>query len=113
VRRTRLTLATTTTAAAVLVLLPATATAAPHGPEDVTVQLVAMNDFHGRITDTAGGDSQLLTAPGPDGTYGTTDDVFQEVGGAANVAATVEELKASFHRSTQGPSASFSSVRAT
>src|SRR3954469_7707795 len=104
VRRTRLTLAATMTASAIVVGLPAAASAAP---ADVTVQLVAMNDFHGRISNTAGGDSQLLTAPGADGVYGRADDVVQEVGGAANVAATVERLQSSFRQSTEGPSASF------
>jgi 5'-nucleotidase len=104
VRRTRLTLAVTMTASAIVVALPAAASAAP---ADVTVQLVAMNDFHGRISNTAGGDSQLLTAPGADGVYGSADDVVQEVGGAANVAATVERLQSSFRQSTEGPAASF------
>ena len=34
---------------------------------EVPVQLLAMNDFHGRISLTSGGDSELVTDPGPDG----------------------------------------------
>ncbi|GAB4080164.1 bifunctional metallophosphatase/5'-nucleotidase [Modestobacter muralis] len=45
-----------------------------------------MNDFHGRITNTLGGDSQLLTSPGPDTAYGTPDDV----------STTVKRLQNSF-----------------
>jgi 5'-nucleotidase len=98
------------TATVLSVALPATADAAPKpGPEprpDVAVQLVAMNDFHGRISLTTGRDSQLLTSPGPDGAYGTGDDVTQVVGGAADVAATVQRLRSAFLAAT-GPKASF------
>jgi 5'-nucleotidase len=99
VRRTRLTIAVTV-AAATVVGLPTAASAAP---KDVTVQLLAMNDFHGRISETTGSDSQLLTAPGPDGAYGSADDVKTVVGGSANVATTVRDLQASFGSSTKGP----------
>jgi 5'-nucleotidase len=104
-RRTRLSLAFATAAvgSAALLALPSAASAAPNGgelkkptPGDVAVQIVAMNDFHGRIALTSGKDSQLLTSPGPDLIYGTADDVTQTVGGAANVAATVERLRSSF-----------------
>jgi 5'-nucleotidase len=98
-RRTRLTIAVTV-AAATVVGLPTAASAAP---KDVTVQLLAMNDFHGRITETTGSDSQLLTAPGPDGAYGSADDVKTVVGGSANVATTVKTLQASFDDTTKGP----------
>ena len=98
-RRTSLTIAVTV-AAATVVGLPAAASAAP---KDVTVQLLAMNDFHGRITETTGSDSQLLTAPGPDGAYGSADDVKTVVGGSANVATTVKDLQASFDDTTKGP----------
>jgi 5'-nucleotidase len=104
VRRTRLTLAATLTASATLVGLPAAASAAPR---DVEVQLVAMNDFHGRISLTSGSDSELATAPGPDGAYGTDDDVVTEVGGAANVATTVRQLQTSFRSTAGGSAASF------
>ena len=73
-RRTRLTLAATLAASASL--------AGPSAaPPDVDVQLIAMNDFHGRISLTTSSDSQLVTAPGADGAYGTDDDVVTEVGG--------------------------------
>src|SRR4051794_15888086 len=103
-RRKRLTIALTV-AAATVVGLPTVAAAAPAsaGPKDVTVQLLAMNDFHGRITETTGSDSQLLTAPGPDGAYGSTDDVKIIVGGSANVATTVKTLQVSFDGATRGP----------
>jgi 5'-nucleotidase len=90
---------------AAVVGLPTAASAA--GPKDATVQFVAMNDFHGRISLTTGRDSQLLTSPGPDGAYGTSDDVNQVVGGAANVASTVARLRSSFDQSTTGPHTSF------
>ncbi len=91
-RRTRLTVAVTL-AAATVVTVPTPASA--QGP-GVPVQLLAMNDFHGRVSPTTGSDSQLLTSPGPDGAYGTTDDVLTEVGGSAHVAATVAGLRESF-----------------
>ena len=108
-RRTRLTIAVTV-AAATVVGLPTAASAAP---KDVTVQLLAMNDFHGRITETTGSDSQLLTSPGPDGVYGVNpatkvnDDVTTTVGGSAYVATTVKSLRSSFQKTTGGPHASF------
>jgi 5'-nucleotidase len=111
-RRTRLSLVAALATGATVVGLPTAASAAP---KDVSVQLLAMNDFHGRISLTSGGDSQLLTSPGPDGVYGDpdpndqvpADDVVQVVGGAANVAGTVERLQADFRSSTHGPSGSF------
>jgi 5'-nucleotidase len=71
-----------------------------------------MNDFHGRISLTTGGDSELLTDPGPDGIWGpdesgVSDDVVTEVGGSANVAATVQRLQAAFRQEFGGSSASF------
>jgi 5'-nucleotidase len=95
-----------TVAVCAVVGSPVAADAAPKaaaGPKDVTVQLLAMNDFHGRITNTSGGDSQLLTSPGPDNAYGTADDVSATVGGAANVATTVKSLQTSFDERTKGP----------
>jgi 5'-nucleotidase len=79
------------------------ASAAPEPKVPVAVQLIAMNDFHGRIATTTGADSELTTA-GSDGQYGTGDDGKQIVGGAANVAATVQQLQASF-RATNGEKA--------
>jgi 5'-nucleotidase len=102
-RRTRLSLAATAAIAtsAALVWVPAVADAAPKPKPDVPVQLIAMNDFHGRIANTAGADSQQITAAGPDGAYGTSDDIVTIVGGSANVASTVQQLQASF-RATSG-----------
>lgn len=81
------------------------------GSPDEPVQLVAMNDFHGRISLTTGGDSELVTAPGPDGVFGpdasgASDDVVTEVGGAANVAATVQRVQSAFQQEA-GSAASF------
>jgi len=107
VRRTRLTVAVALAAASVAV-----PTAAAAAPPDVAVQLVTMNDFHGRISPTTGSDSQLLTSPGPDGVYGTNpatgtnDDVVTEVGGSPYVATTVAGLQQSFRTGTQGPAES-------
>ncbi|WP_448615888.1 bifunctional metallophosphatase/5'-nucleotidase [Modestobacter sp. URMC 112] len=103
-RRTRLTLAATLAASATLAGLPAAASATSR---DVDVQLIAMNDFHGRISLTSGGDSELVTAPGPDGAYGTDDDEITEVGGSANVAVTVRELQSAFRSTAGGSAASF------
>jgi 5'-nucleotidase len=80
------------------------ADAAPEGGAKVAkaastgdvVQLVAMNDFHGRISPQPVGDGTLVTAPGPDGAYGTADDVSESVGGAANIATTLADLRAGF-----------------
>jgi 5'-nucleotidase len=96
-RRSRLSLAAVVSVAAATVIgVPSVADAAPKPKPDVPVQLIAMNDFHGRIALTSGGDSQQITAPGPDGTYGTGDDVVTIVGGSANVAATAQRLQADF-----------------
>jgi 5'-nucleotidase len=92
---------------AVLLGVPAVADAAPKPKLDVPVQLIAMNDFHGRIKNTDGADSQQITAPGPDGTYGTKDDDVSIVGGAANVAATVEKLQADFRAASGEKSGSW------
>ncbi|SDO22805.1 5'-nucleotidase [Klenkia soli] len=78
-RRTRLTIAATLVASAGLVGIPGAAPAA--APADVPVQLLTINDFHGRISDTTGADA----------TVGTTT-----VGGAANVASTVAATRQSF-----------------
>jgi 5'-nucleotidase len=109
VRRSRLSLAAALAVAssALLVGVPAVADAAPKPKPDVPVQLIAMNDFHGRIENTAGADSQQITAPGPDGTYGTKDDEVSIVGGAANVAATVEQLQAQFRAASGEKSGSY------
>ncbi|SEO90644.1 bifunctional metallophosphatase/5'-nucleotidase [Trujillonella endophytica] len=115
--RTRLTVtavAALTSAAVVGFPAPAGAHAGDRDPgrPGVAVQLVAVNDFHGRISLTSGGDSELVTAPGPDGVFGedaagVSDDVVTEVGGSAAVAATVQRLQQDFTRSSRGPAASF------
>jgi 5'-nucleotidase len=105
-RRTRLSLAAAAAVATTAGLL-AVPTVAQAAPKDVTVQLLAMNDFHGRITPQSGADGSLATAPGADGTYGTSDDVSVPVGGAAQIAATVQRLETTFKDTTQGPSTSF------
>jgi len=74
---------------------PVAAAAAPATP----VQVLAMNDFHGRISPQAGGDGQLLTTgtgPGPDGQTGTSDDGTELVGGAAYIAKAVQDAQTSF-----------------
>jgi 5'-nucleotidase len=115
-RRSRLSLvAAVAVACATVVGVPTAADAAPkHQPKQpIPVQLVAMNDFHGRISETSGGDSQLITGPGDDKVYGVNpatkknDDTFLTVGGAAHVAATVDRVKSSFARETRGRGSSF------
>jgi len=106
-RRTRLSLAAALALATSvgLVAAPSVASAAPGSNAPVNVQLIAMNDFHGRIELTTGADSEQITAPGPDGAYGTADDVKTVVGGAANVASTVQRLQADFLRKANGQKA--------
>ncbi|MBB3678496.1 5'-nucleotidase C-terminal domain-containing protein [Modestobacter versicolor] len=95
-------MAALTVAAAAVVGLPAVASASPAGPgkpaapaADVPVQLMTVNDFHGRINQPTGADGQGIQ-PGVDGAYGTADDVAVPVGGAATLAATVDEATAAF-----------------
>jgi 5'-nucleotidase len=105
-RRTRLSVAVLTVAAAAVVGLPTAASANPDDPAepaapaaDVPVQLLTMNDFHGRISETTGGDSLLFVndgGVGPDGKPGTPDDGSITVGGSANIATTIREAKAAF-----------------
>src|SRR4030095_4755613 len=108
VRRTHVSLAVVA-AAATVVAVPTPVSAQPAG---IPVQLVAMNDFHGRISLTAGGDSELVTAPGPDGVFGenelgVSDDGVTVVGGSANVASTVQRLQSAFRHEAGGSAASF------
>jgi 5'-nucleotidase len=109
-RRTRSVVALTV-AAAVVVGLPVAAGAAPKTPkpsqQPIPVQLVAMNDFHGRIQNTSNADSQQVTEPGPDGVYGTGDDKVEIVGGSANVATTVKRMQSAFLAENPGSAASF------
>ncbi|SFT75641.1 5'-nucleotidase [Geodermatophilus amargosae] len=96
-RRTRFTLAAALATATMAGLLaaPTVAAAAPgNGAGGLLVQLVAMNDFHGRISPQTGGDGELVTSPGPDGNYATTaDNVTEKVGGAANIATTLGDIR--------------------
>ncbi|MET0764265.1 MAG: bifunctional metallophosphatase/5'-nucleotidase [Blastococcus sp.] len=113
-RRTRLAVALAV-AAATVVGVPSAADAAPKKPKQpIPVQLVAMNDFHGRISETSGGDSQIVNGPGPDKIYGPNpdkqnkvDDTFTLVGGSAHVAATVDRLQSTFATSTGRSGASY------
>jgi 5'-nucleotidase len=88
---------------------PVQAGAAPAG---VPVQVLAINDLHGRLTLPGGSEGRLVTGPGPDGVYGTSDtgvsdDVVVRVGGAFNVAATVGRLQGEFARQAGASAASF------
>ncbi|WP_222193930.1 bifunctional metallophosphatase/5'-nucleotidase [Modestobacter italicus] len=101
-RRTRLSLAALTAATIAVVGLPTVASATPHGPSkpvapaaDVPVQLLTVNDFHGRINQPTGDDGEA-TAPGADGLYGTADDAVVAVGGAASLDATIDQATADF-----------------
>jgi 5'-nucleotidase len=74
--------------------------------------VLAINDFHGRLSRTTGVDSRLVTGPGPDGVFGTgpgggSDDIVTQVGGAAYVATLVEELQTAYRRDAGGSAASF------
>lgn len=108
-RRERLSLAAAAAvASATVVGVPLAADAAPRSDKQlIPVQLVAMNDFHGRIALTEGADSQQVTAPGPDGAYGTTDDVRATVGGSANVSATVQRVRDAFAAEQGADAASY------
>ena len=70
---------------AALVGVTAVADAGPQAEADVPVQLIAMNDFHGRISEHHRCGRQQITSPGPDGTYGTSGRHRRRVivGGAA------------------------------
>jgi 5'-nucleotidase len=88
------------------------ATAVARAAEPVPVQLVAINDFHGRISPTAGEESRLTTGPGADGKWGRnangdSDDEVVKVGGAMNVASAVRRLQNSFRQRAGGSAASF------
>jgi 5'-nucleotidase len=108
-RRSRL-IAAVAVATATLVGVPSVADAAPR-PKPVkndTVQLLAMNDFHGRFTPQANpGDGGYVTDPGADKRYGTSDDTTVAVGGAPYIAGTLDRLEASYNKSVSGPKASY------
>jgi 5'-nucleotidase len=101
-RRTRSSLAAAAVvASAALLGLPTAASAAPAptaaaAPADIPVQLLTMNDFHGRISETTGGDSQL------------TDEAGNTlvVGGAAHISSTVQSARAAFVAEGGAPEAS-------
>jgi 5'-nucleotidase len=106
-RRSRYSLAAALALAssAALIAVPAVAEATPK--PDIPVQLLAMNDFHGRIQNTTNADSQQVTAPGDDRVYGTADDIVTTVGGAANVATTVHQAEQAFRAKNGAGAASF------
>jgi 5'-nucleotidase len=107
-RRTRLSLAAVLAVAssAAFIAAPTVASAAPQ--QQIPVQFIAMNDFHGRISAADPSSSEAkLTAPGKDGQYGTADDTTQIVGGSAYVATTVTNLQKSFQASTGAASKSY------
>jgi 5'-nucleotidase len=96
--------------AAAVVGVPPVADAAPPGSEPV--QVLAINDFHGRISPTTGDESRVATAPGPDGVFGRggggeRDDLVTQVGGAASIASLVQQRQAAFRRDAGGSAASF------
>ena len=111
-RRTRLSLAAAVALATSvgLVAAPSVASAAPGSNAPINVQLIAMNDFHGRITPQTGADGVLATSPGADGIYNDpapTDDITIPVGGAQHIAATVQALQAQFAAQNGGSTDSF------
>ena len=92
--------------------LVAATPAAVAAPTTVPVQILAINDLHGRISLTQGNESRLVTGPGPDGVYGknssgVSDDEVTRVGGAANIATTVTKLQSDFRALAGGAAASF------
>ncbi|WP_347057651.1 bifunctional metallophosphatase/5'-nucleotidase [Blastococcus sp. HT6-30] len=71
----------------------------PDPVTDTQVQLLALNDFHGQLRPPRGAAGTLETGTpgaGADGQPGTEDDGPQLVGGAAHLAATVQQLRADF-----------------
>jgi 5'-nucleotidase len=96
VRRKRLSLAAAL-AVATSAAVVATPLAANAAPGDIPVQLIAMNDFHGRIAETTQGDATLIDDNG----------ATQTVGGSAHVAATVENLQSAFATANGGSADSF------
>jgi 5'-nucleotidase len=81
-------------------------------PSSVPVQVLAINDLHGRISLTSGAESRLVTGPGPDGVVGKgpsggNDDVITRVGGGVNLATIVQRQQTAFRREAGGSAASF------
>jgi 5'-nucleotidase len=109
VRRTCVALAVAAGVAAGVVGAPPPANAVP---ARVPVQVLAINDFHGRLAVPSPAESNLITGPGRDGVYGRTDagikdDDIVQVGGAVNLAATVRRLQDDFRHGAGGSAASF------
>jgi 5'-nucleotidase len=77
----------------------------------VPVQVLAINDLHGRIDFTAADESRLVVGPGQDGEFGDgaadSDDLVERVGGIMNVATVVQNRRSDFHRQAGGSAASF------
>ncbi|MGY2128915.1 bifunctional metallophosphatase/5'-nucleotidase [Blastococcus sp. SYSU DS0617] len=72
--------------------------AAPREPVATPVQILAMNDLHGRIAPPPDDEAVAVVddGPGPDGLPGTADDGTAVLGGAAHLAATVQRVRADF-----------------
>ncbi|TQN41768.1 5'-nucleotidase [Blastococcus colisei] len=67
-------------------------------PVATPVQILAINDFHGRIAPPPPDETVALVddGPGPDGLPGTADDGTAALGGAAHLAATAQRLRTDF-----------------
>ncbi|MGY2002311.1 bifunctional metallophosphatase/5'-nucleotidase [Blastococcus sp. SYSU DS1024] len=77
----------------------AATSASPAPLADTSVQLLAINDFHGQLRPPRGVAGTLETGtpgPGADGRPGTEDDGPQLVGGAAHLARTLADRRADF-----------------
>ncbi|MDT0277291.1 bifunctional metallophosphatase/5'-nucleotidase [Blastococcus goldschmidtiae] len=77
---------------------PVVEAAAPREPVATPVQILAMNDLHGRIAPPPDDEAVAVVddGPGPDGLPGTADDGTAVLGGAAHLAATVQRVRADF-----------------
>jgi 5'-nucleotidase len=93
-------------------VLMGVAPAAGAAGDAVPVQVLAINDLHGRIALTEADESRLVVGPGPDGAFGKnggteSDDVVERVGGVMNLATVVQGLQRDFRRQAGGSAASF------
>lgn len=72
--------------------------ALPREPVATPVQILAMNDLHGRIAPPPDDEAVAVVddGPGPDGLPGTADDGTAVLGGAAHLAATIQRVRAGF-----------------
>ncbi len=77
---------------------PIVEAAAPRDPVATPVQILAINDLHGRIAPPPDDEAVAVVddGPGPDGLPGTPDDGTAVLGGAAHLAATVERVRTDF-----------------